>query len=134
MLKNNLYKVWQLLLTLKKDLLPVILLLHRQFSTPKFLMLELASLKTGFLPVFAQLLKDNVCKLYLDFLFNIKNDQKLSNIFCHNDHDVFFKLSRAIWRKKWKHRKYNGRFPFFCWWHWKFFIKNSVWRVKRNGG
>ena len=66
-----------------------------------------------FLPVISQPPKDNVCKCYLDFLLNVKNDQNLSNIFCHNDHDVFYKHSQIIWRKKkWKHCKYNGRFPY----------------------
>ena len=52
--------------------------------------------ETGFLPVIPQPLKDNVCKCYLDFLLNMKNDQNLSNNFCHNDHGVFYKLSQII--------------------------------------
>ena len=71
--------------------------------------------ETGFLPVIPQPPKDNVCKCYLDFLLNMKNDQNLSEIFCHNDHDVFYKLSQIICiKKKWKHRKYNGKFPYFA--------------------
>ena len=56
--------------------------------------------ETGFLPVIPQPPNDNVCKYYLDFLINMKNDQNFSNIFCHNDHDVIYKLSRIIWLKK----------------------------------
>ena len=32
----------------------------------------------------------------LDFLLNMKNDQNLSNILCHNDHGVFYKLSQIV--------------------------------------
>ena len=56
--------------------------------------------ETGFLPVIPQPPKDNVYKCYLDFLLNIRNDQNLSNIFCHNDHGVFYKLSQIIWIEK----------------------------------
>ena len=52
--------------------------------------------EAGFLPVIAQPPKDNVCKCYLDFLLNIKNDKNLSHNFSHNDEDVFYKLSQLI--------------------------------------
>ena len=61
---------------------------------------ETCKSETGFLPVIPQTPKDNVCKCYLDFFLNMKNDHNLSNIFCHNDYDVFYKLSQIIWIKK----------------------------------
>ena len=56
--------------------------------------------ETEFLPVIPQPPKNDVCKCYLDFLLNVKNDQNLSNVFSHNDHDIFYKLSQIIWIKK----------------------------------
>ena len=54
------------------------------------------------LPVINQPPKDDVYKCYLDFLLNTKSDRNLSNIFCHIDHDVFFKLSQITWIEKMK--------------------------------
>ena len=56
--------------------------------------------ETGFVPVISEPPKENVCKCYLDVLLNMKNNQISSNIFCHNDHYVFYKLSQIIWIKK----------------------------------
>ena len=65
--------------------------------------------ETGFLPVIPQPPKDNVCKCYLGFLLNMKNDLNFSKFFCHNDHDVFYTLSLIIWIKNiWKHCQYNS--------------------------
>ena len=55
---------------------------------------ETCKSEIGFLPVIPPPPKDNVCKCYLEILLNMKNDQNLSNTFCHNDHDVFYKLSQ----------------------------------------
>ena len=55
--------------------------------------------ETEFLPVVTQAPKDNVCKYYLDFLLDMKNDQKLNYIFCHSDQDAFLKLSEIIWKE-----------------------------------
>ena len=63
---------------------------------------ETCKSETGFLPVIPQTPKDNVCKCYLDFFLNMKNDHNSSSIFCHNDYDVFYKLFQIIWIKKMK--------------------------------
>ena len=71
--------------------------------------------ETRFLPIITQPPKTNICKCYLDFLLDTKSDQNLNYIFCHNDQDVFYKLSQIIWEEnKRKYRKYNERIPYFA--------------------
>ena len=52
--------------------------------------------KTGFLPVIPLPPKDNVYNIIYTFLLDFKKDQNLNYNFCHNDQNIFHKLSHII--------------------------------------
>ena len=37
-----------------------------------------------------------VCKYYLDFSLDLKNDLKINHIFCHSGQDLFYKIPQII--------------------------------------
>ena len=77
-------------------------IISKEGSRPYPLISDVATCKseTGFLLVIPQPPKDNVCKYYIDFLLDMKNDQNLNYFFCHSDQYVCYKLSQIIWKEK----------------------------------
>ena len=49
--------------------------------------------ETGFFPVIPQPPSDSICKY---FLLDLKSDLEINQIFCHNDEDVFYKISQIM--------------------------------------
>ena len=52
-----------------------------------------------YFPVIPYSPNESVLKDYLDFLFDLKSDLEINNIFCHSDQDVFHKISQIMWKE-----------------------------------
>ena len=44
-------------------------------------------------------------KDYLDFLIDLKSNIEISNILCHSDQDMFYKISQIIWTEEDKYKR-----------------------------